>query len=53
MEGRPDVSRALAKIIQDVDMARRTQLQAAYAKANSIRGLPKWAREALAARGIT
>ena len=50
---RPDVSRALAQIIKTVDDAQQDQLRQAYLKANSIRGLPKWARDALAARGIT
>jgi hypothetical protein len=50
---RPDVSRALAQIIQRVDDAKRDELEAAYLRAATINGLPKWAREALAAQGIT
>ena len=50
---RPDVSRALAKIVQQVDDAKQDELEAAYLRAATINGLPKWAREALAAQGIT
>jgi len=50
---RPDVSRALARIIKTVDVPKQEELQAAYKTANTVRGLPKWAREALAAQGIT
>ena len=50
---RPDVSRALARIIKGQPFDRQVALQEAYKTANSIRGLPKWAREALAAQGIT
>lgn len=50
---RPDVSRALARIIKGQPFDRQTQLQDAYMEADSIRDLPKWAREALAAQGIT
>jgi len=50
---RPEVSRALAKLIQEAEGTRRIQLADAYARANTVNGLPKWAREALAAQGIT